>query len=370
MDAISARRVKLSLLIGGHDAASYVEPTLLEFEYTDNASGKSDEVQLTLHDRDGKWNGPWRPGKGTAVSAVLTVRDWFGPGEHASLNCGAFKIDEIKFSGPPDKVTIKAVSASLTDGLRDEKRTKAWENHSLRGIAQEVAGKEGLELLYRGSDHNFGRRDQREESDIAFLQRLGTDVGMNVKVHNGKLVLFDAEAADARAPGLTIVKGGGPLCAARYSFEEKSSGTAYSACEVVYRDPASGKTLKYSYPGPGDGKKTRKIDATQNAASSRGSKSGKGGVTGKKGQKVLRVNKRVESLAEAAKLAKASLRKGNKGETKANIEVMGHPGLVAGMTVRLSGFAAFDGAYFVEKSAHKVGSGYATSVELRKVLEY
>ena len=47
------------------------------------------------------------------------------------------KVDEIEFSGPPDRVEIKALSASLTSSIRDTKRTQAWERYSLQGIAAE-----------------------------------------------------------------------------------------------------------------------------------------------------------------------------------------------------------------------------------------
>ncbi len=48
-----ARRVTLAVFIGGHDASSYVDPHLLDFSFKDNAGGKADEIQLSLHDRDG-----------------------------------------------------------------------------------------------------------------------------------------------------------------------------------------------------------------------------------------------------------------------------------------------------------------------------
>lgn len=49
---------------------------------------------------------------------------------------------------------------------------------------------------------------------------------------------------------------------------------------------------------------------------------------------------------------------------------MGHPGLVAGVTLSLTGFGRFSGSYFVNKAEHKIGSGYSTSAEVRRVLAY
>ena len=91
-----ARRVRLAVTIGGHDATDALAPSLLSATYTDNAAGKADEVRLDLHDRDGKWLGEWAPKKGTEVSMRILCTDWFGPGQDASLNCGSFKVDEVE----------------------------------------------------------------------------------------------------------------------------------------------------------------------------------------------------------------------------------------------------------------------------------
>lgn len=109
-----ARRVTLQVSINGHDAADAMNPYLLEFSFTDNSHGKADEVQISLHNRDGRWSGPWKPKKGMPVSATIVCHDWEEPGQTLSLPCGGFKIDEIEFNGPPDKVSIKAVSSTLT----------------------------------------------------------------------------------------------------------------------------------------------------------------------------------------------------------------------------------------------------------------
>ena len=78
----------------------------------------------------------------------------------------------------------------------------------------------------------------------------------------------------------------------------------------------------------------------------------------------------MESEADARKLAQNALRNKNGGECTGSIEIMGHPGLVAGITLSLTGFGKFSGSYFVNKAEHRVGSGYTTSAELRRTLAY
>jgi hypothetical protein len=113
-----ARRAFLEVNIGGHDATSFLEPYLVSFEYTDHAAGKSDEISIELHDRDCKWLEGWLPSKGTGITARIRCLNWRGPGMHMALACGSFTCDEASWSGPPGKVSIKGVSASLTGPLR------------------------------------------------------------------------------------------------------------------------------------------------------------------------------------------------------------------------------------------------------------
>ena len=97
-----ARRVRLAVTIGGHDATDALAPSLLSATYADNA---------------------------------------------------------------------------LTDGLRETKKTQAWEGYSLQAVAGEIAQRNGLELLYNADAFPFNRQDQREESDLPFLQRLASARG-------------------------------------------------------------------------------------------------------------------------------------------------------------------------------------------------
>jgi phage protein D len=71
----------------------------------------------------------------------------------------------------------------------------------------------------------------------------------------------------------------------------------------------------------------------------------------------------------ARKRARNNLRKANKHENTSEITLVGDPRLVAGVTVNLKNFGAFDGKYIIEKAKHQVGKEYTVEVELRKCLE-
>lgn len=341
----NARRVSVRVSVNGHDATDYMLPSLLDFSYTDNLSGKADEVQISLQDREARWNGPWKPQKGMKVEASLTVKDWFAPGEDSTLPCGSFKIDEITLDGPPDVFKIKAVSASLTSGLREEAKTRAWENQSLKGVAGQIAQEHGLELQYVGEDAPLSRQDQREEADLPFVNRLAHERAMHCKVHDNKLILDDSIKAEQKKTSLTLSRVGGDCPVTRYSFKQSSASTDYTKTEVAYTDPSTGKvhTATATVPPPPE-------------------------MVGPPEEKVLQQNVRVESSGEAMRIGGAALHNANKSTNTASVDCMGHPGLVAGLTVNLAGFGDFSGAYLIEKATHKVGGsgGYTTALELRK----
>lgn len=338
---MKARRTIVQISIGGYNATDVIKPDLLEFAYTDNAKGKADEISLTLADPEGKWSGPWKPKKGAPVTASLQVLDWTGPGGHMTLPLGSFVVDKLSLSGPPDKVNISAVSAFKTTGMSEEVHTQGWENVTLEEIAGELAGRHGLSLMYRAPTYTYKRVDQREESDIAFLHRLCKERGINLKVHDGKIIMYAAKDADVQAPSLTIKRKGDQFSPTSYSFEENAEGT-FQAADVAYHDPEKNETHTATVPAGGE------------------SPSGQ----------TLKLNDRVESPAEAQALGNAALREHNEQADTGNFTIMGHPGLVAGITITMSGFGKYDGTYFVEKAEHKVGSGYTTSAEIRRILGY
>ena len=88
----------------------------------------------------------------------------------------------------------------------------------------------------------------------------------------------------------------------------------------------------------------------------------------KKEGKTLEVREQVETIAEAQRLAKKKLREKNCKEWTGSFTVPGNLNLVAAVTVKLSGFGQFDGKYIITRASHSVGSGYQTSIDVRRCL--
>ena len=80
------------------------------------------------------------------------------------------------------------------------------------------------------------------------------------------------------------------------------------------------------------------------------------------------IKEQVKNIAEAERLAKKKLREKNCQEWTGNFTVVGNLNLVAAITIKLLGFGKYDGKYIITRASHSIGSGYQTSIEVRRCL--
>lgn len=336
-----SRRAELVLKYNGYDLSIDIADSLLDFTYNDAAPGYLDDIQISLQDRDLNWQSPdWIPMQGDKVKAEIRTINWMKDGEIKKIILGDFEVDTIEYSGPPDVVSIKAVSLPISSTGRQEKRTKAWEKVSLRTIAADVAKRSGLKLVYLAPDNpTYDRLEQTEKSDLQFLNDTAVQEGIALKVASKQLVLFDEFEFEKKSPVVTLSRGKDHIIS--YKFSWATAYATYIACEISYTKPKQKKTLKAVYRPP----KAPKLGP------------------------VLKVKEQVNSEAEALRKAKKMLREKNKEIGKASFSLMGDTRLAAGTTIRIEGFGWFDGKYLIEQATHKIGSsGYTTDIEIRQVL--
>lgn len=330
-----ARRTSIKLLYEGTDISADIAPDLIGFDYTDNESGKTDDISISLYDGDGKWSGPWIPTKGDKLTATIIDEQESGVNE---LYCGTFHIDEIESGGPPSVFKINGVSVPIDSEIRRDKKTKAWEGSSLSEVAKSIAGEAGLNLFFDVDvDPTFDRVDQREESNLEFLNRLCESEAFSLKVSDNQLIVFSQKKFEGNPPAFTIKKGDSDLLS--YSFKSQAFDL-YKECTVAYFDPETQELISHT---ESDSKVT-------------------------KGQKA-KIVKRASSFAEAERWAKAELRKRNKQEVTANFEMRGSTGVLSGMVFSVEGFGGFDSNYIIESTRHGVNSGYTLSITARKTTE-
>ena len=278
--------------------------------------------------------------KGTEIHAMVVQKNPYTDGKDKVLDCGVFEIDTVNYSGPPQKITIKATSMPYKAKLRQTKYNRVWENTTLKNMAQKIAGRSNFKVMYlSNSNPVYKRKEQINMTDIAFLKKMCKKAGISLKITSKTIVLFDAADYEKKAEVKKIKAGKGNIIS--YSFSTKTADTAYSSCRVVYTDPDTKETIEATY--------------TPENANADG--------------QTLEIKQKVSSVAEAKELAKKSLRAKNKGETTAEFTLVGDVDYVAGITVRVYGYGEFNGKYIVEQANHSITGGYKVQVKLRSCLE-
>ena len=364
--------LRLLFTTAGQDVSQSVLPDLLSFTFSDKETGEADELRLSLKDEMGKWAATWKPEGGEVVDAYLST----GSGTD-ELHCGRFYVDSMSVSGSPRTFEMQAVSTPLNQPLRRKAVTKAWESRTLRGIAEEIASGNGLQLFFDvEEDPKYDRRDQKEESNLAFLQRLCEDEGFSIKVTDQKIVIFDQRSYETKKPIKIITLGVSNVLS--WAFGSQQSET-YKTCVVAWRDlkkkskdSAGGYDFSSSSGSTGENPDrdleellTPDYRAQKNPAINYYRYTDPS--VDSSGQE-YRLRKRVTSKAEAERLAKATLRKVNLRRVTGSLTLIGDPSLLAGCVIACEGFGSFDGNFIIESSSHDVsGSGYTTSLQLRRV---
>jgi phage protein D len=343
---MNARRTEIAVSIDGVDISADANEYLRQLTYTDHEEDKTDDLQLSLDDREGIWLTDWlnsgNETKGAKISAVIIQKNFDSDGADRVLDCGAFSIDSVDCSGPPSAATVKATSLPFASAVRTATRVKAWENIKLSAIAGEIAGRSGMALMYESSyDPLYDRREQNGISDIAFLRWLCEDAGISLKVASGFIVLFDAADYEQKSAVTEIKRGEADVKG--YRFGTGTNDARYKNCHVSYTDPRTGQTFEHTYTprNPPEG-----------------------------AEQTLEINERVKSKEEARQLAMKRLRQKNKSEFAAEFTLVGDVRLVAGVTVEVIGWGMYDGKYIIETATHSVtASGYTLQVKLRRALE-
>jgi phage protein D len=321
---------------------------------------------------------------GTILRASICVENWDFGGDNRELDCGSFEIDSVDFSGPPDTVSIKALSVPISSSIRNSEKTRAWEDTTLQKIAQDIAGDAGLELMYEvESDIQLDRVDQEEKADMAFLLELCVQYGVALKVTDNKVILFEENAYESKPVIDTFDKkehgNGGRILS--YSFSQDTSGTV---CKVVssYKDPKSGLLVHADFepPEPPVTKQVAYINARPGDLRGDNFRNGEdtssedpGGTfdTGFNKFNDITVDfnsPRADRTDNAKRQAKAVARERNKNEWTCTLRIRGNLSMVGSVNIGIAGFGAYNGKYSVFDAQHGLGDKYETTIKARKCL--
>lgn len=350
-----ARRAWAAIQYNKVDITDSLREYSLTVEYTDELTGKADDLQLTLDDPKWLWLTDWFPDKGATVQGQIITKFWNSTIEaEKMLDMGLFEIDEIEASGAPNTVKIKAVSVPNNTTLRGVVTTKQWEKITIKQVAEEKANNAKLKLHYETEENpTLDRIEQTEQSDLSFLYKLCTDHGLALKVTDGTMVIFEEKKLEDAEPLLCFIRPQAEnvepiqnkdgvnlrlLEVSSWSFST-SVRDVYKACRVEYQK----------------GKKKEKIVGTFTDPN-------------KTEGKTLIVKEEVANQEEAIRKAKKALRDKNKDEVTVRMQLQGDTDLNSGLTVIVKGFGRFDGKYLITQVRHSVGGAYRCSVSMRRCI--
>lgn len=334
-----ARNSSLDIVYEKTNITESLRPHLKSWSYTDNLSGQSDDLQITLEDREHLWIGDWYPTKGAKLTATLKRTNWQGEGTK-SIPLGVFEIDEIDNSYPPSEATIKAQSVFQTTALKGTYHNRAWEKTTLNVIAKDIANDADMTLYYSvANDPEYDRKEQTEEEDLPFLQKLCVEAGLALKVTDSQIVIFDEAEYEQKDAVLTIDF----KTSAIKRF--KGRGTiddVYGSVWVTYRSPKGRVKMDHKWAPPSPPETSR----------------------------VLVVRERFDSINEAERIAKSKLREKNSKAWSINLSILETVPVLASQNITLKNFGKYDGKWIVTQAVHgQSGSGDETSLQLRRCLE-
>ena len=320
---------------------------------------------------------------GTILRVKIHTENWDNEGGSGTLDCGAFEIDTVDFTGPPDKVAIKALSVPISTGTSREKKTRAWEDTTLQRIAQDIANNARLELIYEvESSIQLDRVEQSKQTDMSFLMDLCVRYGVSLKATDGKIVLFEESVYEAKPPVDTFDKSEVGNRIIDYSFTQNTSETV-SKVELYYKDPKSGMVAKGEFAPPNPPETGQKLMLNERPGDMRGDNfrngidngSGSSGGTFDTGMHPFNditvdfTRPRSDVTDNSNRICKARCRERNKKEWTCTLTMIGNIKMVGGVTIDLTNWGKYSGKYMVDIATHKT-PGYETIVAAHKVLGY
>ncbi|EHJ3655082.1 phage late control D family protein [Salmonella enterica] len=323
-----------------HDITAYAT----SITFTDKLSGESDELEVELEDSEQRWRDAWYPGMGDTLALQLGFQG------RLLTDCGGFSIDEIELSGPPDSVSIRGRSATVTRAMRT-KSNRGFENTTLAAIAGRIARKHKLKLEGQIEPLTLERITQYGESDLAFLKRLAKDYGYMVKVTPEKLI-FSHLGKLRDAPVIRTI-----------TPEEVSRFTLRDTLHEVYKgvknkhQNSQTRTLVTFNADNTTTTRTEKKSASSGMATS---------------SDILNTSDRAQNVEESRAKGKAKLDSKNEYKHAGTLSLEGDLSLRAGGSVTLSGFGKSDGKWLIISARHSLvrSSGLTTDIDIARGLKH
>ena len=245
------------VIVDGKDMTARVAPRLMSLSITECRSDQADQLDLVLDDADGRLELPRR---GVSVRVYL---GWNGP--RGLVDKGTFEVDEVEFSGPPDTITLRARSADMGNALRT-RATRSFHQTTIRAIVQTVAQAHALApVVGQFGETKIAHIDQTDESDLAFLNRIGKRYDAVATIKEGRLLFLPVGKGDTASgkemPTIELTRRDGDRI--RYHVADRDS---YTGVRASWQDKGKA-TRRHVLAGViGNAKRLRQLYASEEDA--------------------------------------------------------------------------------------------------------
>lgn len=239
--------------LNGQDLTGKIMPRLQSLEITECRSDEADQLDITLSDHDGALALP-------RMGAVLHVA--LGWTDTGLVDKGTYTVDEVEHSGAPDQVILRARSADMQAALRT-RTERSFNRKTVADIVAAIASVHSLKPVVG----NMGRTviphiDQANESDIAFLNRLGKRFDAVATIKSGRLLFLPivpaTTASGAIIPTTEILRSDGDRH--RYHISARDS---YSGVRAYWHDPKRAQRRSVMAGTSGNAKRLRDTFANE-----------------------------------------------------------------------------------------------------------
>lgn len=333
MQLIRPRTADFSLTYNDKDISDDIRRDILSLTYTDSASDASDSLQISVSARSSKWLNGWMPDKDAKLHPSITTRDWRGPGDDLTLNCGILVIDSLSFSDSPDTLNIGAVARPNGTDFHEQDRECTWKNTSIKRIAETIAERYGLQCKMDAEDVDIEVKEQ-DGNDSAFLQELCSTYGLVLKIYSQRIWIYDREAYKRAESVGTIHRT--DMTPGSFGWDTTLAGS-YTGGIFTYTN------------------QKKKVDIK---------------VTIGEGPRLKKLNQYASSEADARRRLQAAIDTANHGIDQISFSTMGRLDLAAAQCIDVAGWGCLDGKYFIDKLAHKLSrsGGLVSSFTCSKVM--
>lgn len=218
----------------GVDVTKRFKPHLIELSVRDSSGFDSDTLEIRLSNVGGII-APIRRG--------VVLKAWLGQrvaGAETLYFKGSYYVDECSESGAPGELTIHAKSADMM-GEGKVLRTQVYQNTSLGAVLEAVAGRNGWQVAVGAAYRSIviGWLLQQDESDLAFITRLGNSYGAVATVKASRLVFVQQGALQTQSgqsmPQITVNYSD----CSQWSYQELGRGE-YAGATANWRDDDGG----------------------------------------------------------------------------------------------------------------------------------